>query len=290
MRRGAPFGVSPYSLPTHGRISESFMPREQLIPHPDFRNHDDVIHNNLGDDLEMENITEYTPIICDSDDRDTLIYTNPFNFAVILGGVSARTDTETTPTGQFKTTVYPGSPKPILQRNFRNVKYVRIDDIILPKTNVIDTAAGPNKYKMTLDTTKWFSAMAGLIFKTDELHTDRVFTTGSINDNENIIYIDQIMGTTDNYWKPTHKLRTYPTSKLLNLDRLTFHLYTRDRTELNTVDELGNVLNVPNIISHLVNPIERATLTETYENMRMIIEFTFGVIEAELNTLPKFNR
>jgi len=293
-------GHSMESFHPYGRIRPAFNPSEQMIPRMDYTNKGTIVDNNIGDDMHAENIVEYLLMI-NTYDRDLDIYPDPFHFNVIFNGASPVTETDTTPAGVITTTRYTGAPNPRIQRIFNNVKYVRIDNAILPDTNVIKTdgAVPADQYKLSTDAIDQLDAQKGLVLKIDELRTDRVLGTGSfLSCDSNILYIDNEMGTDNQYWKPTHGLRTYPTSKLLNLKKLTIKLYKGDGTPLEVMGKDGagiyTPLNMTTLLASL--PIlpppdpnfARTNLIASQLRLQVVYEIVLGVIDNEMNTLVKF--
>lgn len=89
-----------------------------FIPQQDNNNYHNTLHDNLKNYIKNESIKEFQ-ITIDSYDRNILTYPDPFNFRLSLN--------TTTSSSQQQYNA------PFLNRNFRNVKYIKIDSIILPK-------------------------------------------------------------------------------------------------------------------------------------------------------------
>ena len=70
-----------------------------LIDRPDFTNHGNVIHNNMGQNLLSEHVMEYK-IHVDSSDRNTDNYPSPFKMKVTFG--SAKSSLEPIISRKFK--------------------------------------------------------------------------------------------------------------------------------------------------------------------------------------------
>lgn len=88
---------------------------KDMFKHNNFRNSRELLHNNIYDNVLDVNITEYN-IFINSMDRNTYIYPNPFEYTVTFGPL-------------------PGdnTPNPTINQGFKNVKYIKIGTIILPK-------------------------------------------------------------------------------------------------------------------------------------------------------------
>lgn len=92
---------------------QAFAPQQNIIDRPDFINNGNVIHNNLGQILLSEHIGEYKLKI-NSIDRNTSKYPSIFKQQVIFDDSCG------------------------FLRSFKNVKYISIDTVILPRSFAID--------------------------------------------------------------------------------------------------------------------------------------------------------
>lgn len=94
-------------------FDQAFANQQNLIDRTDFTNHNNVIHNNLGPNLLAEHISEYK-LRLNSADRNVQITPSIYKQQIIFdkscGGL----------------------------RNFKNVKYIQIDSVLLPKSSAID--------------------------------------------------------------------------------------------------------------------------------------------------------
>lgn len=110
----------------------SYQPQDLYNLHPrlpfengNFENKNNIFHNNLNKNLLDENIREYS-ILIDSKDRNYQIYPDPFNYQVIFNPLH-----KTSSIVQGKKIVYE-DPNPTIYTKLNNVKYIKLDDIILP--------------------------------------------------------------------------------------------------------------------------------------------------------------
>jgi len=291
-------GKSPYSVRQYGKFPTAFNPNEIVIPRMDYTNKGGVVDNNLGVDLHNESVVENLLVISSSD-RNTTKYPDPFKFDVILGGASSSTESTISPSGVYTTTTYSGAPDPKIQTDFKNVKYIRIDDVILPDTNVVLIDADPpaDQYTMSTADDDLFEKQRGIVLRIEEIANNRIWTTGTLKSYDTILYIDYEMGLDHKYWKPTHGLRTYPTSKLINLRKLSIRLLNDEGEEIQVLGKsLGPPItytsfNIPATLATLnpdLFPVQYANLVRTNRQMQSIYEIMVGVIDNELNTLVKF--
>jgi hypothetical protein len=105
-------GVSTGSMSNGGNFVQTFKQATPLIDPIDYRNKNNLLHNNVGDVVLTDNIMEYR-INIDSFDRNVELYPNPFNFIVKFNN------------GEF-------SQWGIIPLTLLNVQYVKIETIILP--------------------------------------------------------------------------------------------------------------------------------------------------------------
>lgn len=106
-------------------INKSFQPTTPLIGHIDYSNKNNLLHNNVHDKVLDENIIEYK-IDIDSIDRDITVYPDPFSFVVNFAPIPSSCSY-----GQRMG----GTPTPHILIDFRNVKYIKLQNIILPIHN-----------------------------------------------------------------------------------------------------------------------------------------------------------
>lgn len=273
-------------------FQQAFIPHQTLIDRPDLRNRGQILHNNIGDLMLTEHLTEYH-IHVDSADRNTSVYNNPFNFTLIFGGIGTSIERKFGHNSYSEKT-YTGAPQPFLSQKFKNIKYVKLETIVLPKTNTINVSDDPDPTYTIGDADTDLTTYRYLLLRIKELKSPRVLSTNSaITEDCFILYPDTIMGTNACKWIPTIPFRIYKNSILHNLERLTFELLDDEGNLLFSVDQDGNRLDMARILADLEDnkdpddPI-LVNFTKLYKMMRMTISFTLGVVESEMNTNTKY--
>ena len=117
-------GVTPHMMSMMGRnmhdYRKAYAPQTTLIDKTDMKNRGGMLHNNVGENMMNEYVTEYT-IHINSADRDYSAFYNPFNFIVTYGGIGQTVEKRFKPDGTFKKTTCSGQPKPKISRSFKNV-------------------------------------------------------------------------------------------------------------------------------------------------------------------------
>ena len=90
-----------------------------------FNNYGNLMHNNLDKNILNEEIREYSVMI-DSKDRNYQIYPDPFTYEVRFNPLPKKREKI-----NGKTVIYE-DPNPTINDNFTNVKYIKLETIILP--------------------------------------------------------------------------------------------------------------------------------------------------------------
>lgn len=266
-------------------FNSAFMNNQPFIDKYDFKNRNNIIHNNINDNTMLEQITEYYLNI-DSNDRSLSAYPNPFNFTVTFGGVGASTERKTyvrknidivgTSNIDKKERIkinYEGTPGPVINRKFRNIKYLRVDYLILPKTNKIIEESDPSNYSISTDDDDRLTRQYKyLMLRINEIRSDKILGTNkNLESDVFILYPDKHMGRGHTMWFPTTGgTRTYKNSTLENINKLTFEILTPDGEILHIINSYDNPTNVQN------------------DDLQVNIAIVLGVVENELNTNTKF--
>ena len=116
-------------------INSAFSKSSPLIEQPQYTNPHTTLHDNLHNNLAAEHIVEYY-INIDSDDRNLDVYPDPYNFVVSFKPIGKSIDRrQKFKKGGvvFENTSYDETPGPVIIRNFKNVKYVKLDRVILSR-------------------------------------------------------------------------------------------------------------------------------------------------------------
>ena len=98
-----------------------------LIEKPIWTNTGQVLHDNIKPSVLNENLRDYN-ITIDSDDRTLDIYPNPFSYVVMFKSLGKSVHRNKY---NWETQDFPETPAPVIMRTFKNVKYVKIETIIL---------------------------------------------------------------------------------------------------------------------------------------------------------------
>ena len=213
-------------------------------PSIDFRNKNNVMVNNLNDNLLKESITEYR-LNVDSFDRDIKMYPDPFNFSIsfapVVAGSKVRKEKELNkdPISLYskntnyiidESTLLINTNQSSILKDFQNIKFIRIDSLIMPRFNkfIINTVWNwtiLERYKIDTDEEKSLFNDRYVQLHVRELDDNNNYATNTITDKSFVIVPDKKWG--NHYYKgsPYYAIKMYHDSTLGNLSRLTFDLY-----------------------------------------------------------------
>jgi hypothetical protein len=291
--------------PIMSNFQQAFEPNAPLIEKMDYTNKNNLIHNNVGDNVLDEHIVEYR-LLVDSLDRDIKYYPNPFHFTVQLNPISTsvRRDEEYIDHKKkdkgTKTieTRFESQPPPYINKEFINVKYVKLENVILPQCT---------KLKVKLKDELEFDPGSNLV--TDrfvsmvikELECDRVYTTFDTNsriDKYGAVYTspvpfaviipDKLLGLA--YYSGTSYYGSiiYKNSLLANLNKLTVSFY--DSNGLPLIN--GDVFSYDKLEEYEFEngePLSRTDLRHPLNKRHQVFfSLIVGVVESQINTHTKF--
>lgn len=258
--------------------------QQPTIEKIDYKNKNDVIHNNLGDNLLNERLMEYK-INIDSYDRDINTYLDPFKFVVTFDPAPKQliaTDTYIDPVdakkGKYiKTTQFNASPSPYIDRTFHNVKYVKVDTVVLPQWGkIIENTSGDYIF----DPTSSLLKDRFITLKIKELNTPTFCATNNRLAGDTFqLFPDRLLGLDYYVATPYYASRIYPNAQLGNIKKLSVEFFDSFGDPLT----YGKVLD-PKIVDplSLQNPLNK----KIQPNVNLI----FGIVESELNTNTQFAR
>jgi hypothetical protein len=233
-----------------GSMREAYRPGQTFIPAQEYRNPGTLIHNNVGETVLNEQISEYK-IHIDSIDRDLTLYPSQFDFKV----------------------TFDGNAQPAIGRRLKNVKYIKLNEVVIPNSHkIISNGADPPVYIFSTDTDQQFIYERLLILQILEadsgklLSTNQYFTTGCF-----VLYPDTTYGDFSAWLSRSHTV-VFPDSSLMNMNRLSIKL----------MDQLGDTF----VMTGMESEVTTQTDLRYYlcPRTQMTIELTVGVVENFVNT------
>lgn len=290
--QGNPFGryipITTNSLNSTQQLSfdQAFVPNQQVIEPIDYRNTGNTLHNNIGDSVMNESVVEYK-INIDSIDRDIRTYLDPFNYVVKFNLPSSAS---ITPSG------------PLINKEFRNVKYIKLDSIVLPQYS--NNIYCPKEDKYIFSPESYLPDDRFVVLQINELLDDnKIYSTSDsgvridpITSNSivppkpfGIIYPDTKLGKYYYTGTPYNSNTIYKSSKLANINRMSVRFY----------DSFGKPLHYDNLYTYdqlqeaykSGNPIPITDVRHPLnKNIQNHMTFIVGVVEGHINNNTKFER
>lgn len=114
--------------PNFANFNKAFNPMGTMIPYNTYNKPKGLIHDNVENEV-LDEVIDEKRVRINSYDRDTSAYLDPFEFVVKFNPQSQTIYKD--PSTGVKSTIQ-GDPGPMIRPSFRNVKYIRLDNITLP--------------------------------------------------------------------------------------------------------------------------------------------------------------
>jgi len=230
-------------------FESAYTEHKPIIERPSFKNPNRLLHNNVGKIMLSEQIREYR-INIDSADRNITTYPNQFNFRVSYGGVGVNT--------------------PIIPRVFKNVKYIKLDEVRLPKAFHIEESGG--NWIISTSTDYQFINEMYVIIKIPEIGRSNVYgTRSSLSDNSFVLIYDKILGAYYTIYLTSNNVYTYPDDGLIDLNNMTIQLMNKDGTIYEINDKSASV-----DVTDVRNPLNA--------KLQMGLSFIIGIMQNEIDT------
>lgn len=263
--------------------NKAYETNEVIIERQDYRNKNDIIHNNINDNLLTEYVTDYQLYI-ESGDRSILTYPSPYKFVVSLGGSSGSMKINKK---NSNTDYVEGTPNPIIERRFKNVKFVRLDYVILPKSFGITYDTENKEFSLNTTSQYLMTKYRYLVVKIKELGSRRILSTNNkMTDDSFIIYPDRPIGD-GHLWLTSNGNKVFSNANLGNLEKLSISLLTPKGEEVNVLDTSNNS-KINFKIIETENTDKSKALDEFSYEVNMFISLIVGMVNNELNTNTKF--
>jgi hypothetical protein len=277
--------------------SESYKKNENLIERPNFANDGSLLHNNVKNKVQNEYLNEYV-INIESKDRSIDSYPNPCKFTVVFGGGGSNQIRKKVITKQngvqvdsYENISFSNETGPIINRRFKNVKFVKLDYVILPKTFAVTQDPSGN-YSLSTNPLYMNDRYKYLILKIRELNSNRTLSTNNVIGNDGIlIYQDKYLGGSENtLWRAAHGIRFFQDSRLVNINKLTISILDPFGNQLFVFnDATGKEINMKDIYeTQDETNIDVLSERSLYDYLQITFSFIVGLIENEINTDTKF--
>lgn len=267
---------------TFSSYPNSHIPQSVLLPKKNKKYQDDTLHDNfLTENFYNDNITEYI-IHIDSGDRDITAFPNPFKYTVSLNKPSRITYKTTDIHGNQITEVHSGAPNPIINKDFSNIKYIKLDRIMLPKYKVIkEDVNGDWSSFETSDYNNSIFHDRYVILKINQFSNNKVYGTNiNLDSSFGIIYPELDIGNNFFFGNTSNCKNIYRDNQLLNINSFTIEL----------LDSNGDLLNFRgyDLGGNYINNILDANETDLRDPYNKFLQNTMtlkiGVCENDHNT------
>lgn len=234
-------------------IINGYDPKSQFKNHG-FKNDGKILHNNLNNILLEEEIREYSVMI-DSKDRNYQVYPDPFNYDVLFHPLS-KSKTKI----NNKTIIYE-QPNPVINDNFMNVRYIKLQEIILPYYYKIykayDYDSDSDEVTESWKINKSFQLpnnMYNILSLGRDFSDDNYKSTNDVlSDSFATIYYDSKANDTHYFGCTSNGIKYFPKDNLGKIDKL----------KISFMDPYGTPLSVPhldkNILSNMTCNCENET-------------------------------
>lgn len=346
---GNPFGnfngMSPQMIASlqaqsGNNFTKAFQDNFVVIPKSSFVNDNNVMHNNLGSKLLTEQIETYM-VFADGFHRNHISHCNPFNFPIEFGGTGSseqtvwdeELDSTTNPNKPKwvkirKIKKYQGSSGVTVGRPLRNVKFVRVVNIICPRYNKLEYNFSTKTFEYVKDEDEYNigSSQRFLTLKIKELADNKKFTSGDFfKNNSYMMRVDKFMGDVHVLWIPLNRdTVSFKNSLLKELSKISIEIYDDEDEQLGMptitytnqnsssevtrefkfdtiIDELNDVVSdIKSGGANTINPFtgsngNTSDVQNTIDQIKKIkrrhqvqITLDIGVVENELNTDTKY--
>jgi hypothetical protein len=284
-------------------FKDNFEENTPIIEKLDYRNKNNLLYNNVGPIVLEESIIEYR-IIIDSLDRDIKYYPDPFSFVVNFnpaGPGKMYHEKYGRDCNKIVGTEFKGTPGPTINRYFRNIKYVKLENIILPqfsKTCKNDN----NEYEFDRDDDSLIKdRFTQLMIK--ELDSDRILTTGEDVPRYTckgksfippkpfaVIIPDKILGQHYYSGTPYYGNKYYRDSLLGNISRLSINFHNSEGEKIK-YNHLFNYDEMEQYEYDHCKPLSRCDLRNPWnKHIQTHLSLIFGVCESQIDTDTEFAR
>lgn len=285
---------------TYGNYQTSFNPLpsipfngydpKSIFNNNNFVNRNDILHNNLHSIILNEEIREYS-ILIDSKDRNYQIYPDPFCYEVRFGPLPKSREK----VGN-KTIVYE-DPNPVINENFVNVRYIKLEDVLLPFFDKIKCEAkkcdGELIETWKVDTCRRLTENLYIVLSIGDTYIDTNYrsTNDVLSDSFATIYYDHHVNDTHFKGYTRNGIKVFPPDQLAKIDKL----------RISFMDPYGNPLTIEHVNKQIKsamlctcdNPDGDSETTCFKHNLfhplnpifQHHLHFKVGVVEPRLNKM-----
>lgn len=241
-----------------------------------FVNRGDLLHNDLYDNILHEEIREYS-ILIDSKDRDFSVYPNPFCYKVTFNPL---------PTTKINGRVIHETPNPVIHENLCNVRYIALEEAILP----FYTRIKCNKDDSQLNLSKSLTDYLYIVLDIKEYcNINHRSTNDTLSDSFATIYYDETVNATHYMGRTRGGIKVFQPDQLgiINSFDINFKNPYGEILNVNHFDDaIGSVdaCNCDEEIGYIAdNCFQHNLYHPLFPAFQHHLHFRVGVVEARLN-------
>lgn len=219
----------------------------------DFVNDNQLLHNNINKNVINEEIREYS-IIIDSKDRNYQVYPDPFSYEVKFNPLPKTRELVNGKYVSFE------EPNPIINDNIKNVRYIKLQEIILPIYNKITFIHNNNQDDSTeesngelngewrVDVTKPLTDNMYVVLSLgDNYHDDNYLCTNDVLSNSfATVYYDSKLNDTHYFGFTSNGIKFFPPDQLAKIDKF----------KISFVDPYGNPIKCSHVNKAIMSDME----------------------------------
>lgn len=216
-------------------ISFNGIQPKSMFANHNFVNRNDLLHNDLHNILLNEEIREYS-ILIDSKDRNYQVYPDPFHYEVRFSPLPKSREKVGNKVVTYE------DPNPVINDNFINVRYIKLEDVILPyfnrvrkfKENVDDEVVETWK----VDTYKPLTENLYIVLSIGDYKDINYRSTNDVlSDSFAVIYFDERINDTHYRGYTRNGFKVFQQDQLAKIDKLKIHF----------MDPYGKTLSVDHV-------------------------------------------
>lgn len=211
-----------------------------------FINSNNLLHNNLSENLMNEEVREYSVII-DSKDRNYQVFPDPFNYEVTFAPLPKSKEVV-----NGKTVVYE-QPNPVINDNLKNVKYIKLQEIILPLYNKIRFEQQLDDYDNTVETplvdiaNPLTNSMYIVLSLGDQYNDGNYLCTNDVlSDGFATVYFDSKANDTHYFGCTSNGIKIFPQDQLAKIDKF----------RIRFTDPYGNLIKCEHVDKRIMSNME----------------------------------
>jgi hypothetical protein len=230
-------------------------------------------YNNSEYNKNITNKLNEYKIYIDSKHRDIIKYNNPFNFSVNFNNTESQ---------YINNKLYTGTYQPIITKKFTNIKNIKITNILLPKTNLVNKD-NDGIYTIDTDDDNYIIENRSITLNIDEFESNHILTTSNKNNDKFKLYPVQTINKKYVLWNPDYCDFTYSELQTKCINRLTFNILDENLEIFIVKDNNGDEIDF-NRINTETNQDILNSIKEIYKYMQISMTL---ILENEEKQIAK---